>query len=148
MFTGAVMAGKSAHKSPEAGKEEGAGGGVLRTPDEREHRDGDEDAVDATQATPLGMNDGSVTLVDATVLQSKQQPMSSSCWGYLARGETRCNLHVREAKDGRINAHVLGRNLDCDIVVNDRRVSGKHCIIYCEYESIMARMRVYVEDIR
>ena len=104
------------------------------------------DAVEATQSTPFALNDG--TMVDATVQQQskQQQQQQASCWGYLARGETRFHLHVREAREGRINAHVLGRNLDCDIVVNDRRVSGKHCVIYCEYESIMARMRVYVED--
>lgn len=103
--------------------------------------------LEHTQTTPFAVNDG--TMADsATAQQARQTQAHASCWGYLARGEHKFQLRVREARDGRVNAHVLGRNLDCDIVVNDRRVSGKHCIIYCEYESIMARMRVYVEDTR
>jgi hypothetical protein len=104
--------------------------------------------VEHTQTTPFALNDGTIAEHSATAQQARQMQAQSSCWGYLARGEHKFQLRVREGRDGRVNAHVLGRNLDCDIVVHDRRVSGKHCVIYCEYESIMARMRVYVEDTR
>lgn len=104
-----------------------------------------ETRFDTTQTSPFVVNDG--TMVD-TVEQKSSISCQPSCWGYLQRGAVRINLDVREARDGKINAYILGRNGDGDVVVNDKRVSGKHCIIYCEYESIMAQMRVYVEDVR
>lgn len=112
------------------------------TQDDRESR---ESRLEATQGSPFVLNDG--TMMEATAQQTKASD-HSSCWGYLQRGATRINLTIREARDGRVNAHVLGRNNDCDIIIADRKVSGKHCIIYCVYESIMARMRVFVEDTR
>lgn len=42
------------------------------------------------------------------------------------------------------DVYLIGRSHLCDIQVNEKRVSARHCIIYCDYTQ--AKMRVFVED--
>lgn len=52
-------------------------------------------------------------------------------------------LHYR-LKDGKRDTYLLGRGKDCDIILENRRVSSAHCLVYCDYSS--PRMRIFVED--
>jgi pSer/pThr/pTyr-binding forkhead associated (FHA) protein len=58
-------------------------------------------------------------------------------------GQIEHKLMHRE-KDGKKDTYVLGRSRNIDIVVNNPRVSSKHCLIYCDYTE--ARLRVFIED--
>lgn len=46
--------------------------------------------------------------------------------------------------DGFKDRYVLGRHSSCDIQISDKRISSRHCYIYCDYEE--SRLRVFLED--
>jgi hypothetical protein len=78
------------------------------------------------------------------------EQLINQTWGILRRKggvckETDKEIHlnyriVHNVKD----SYTLGRSRTCDIHVDHRCVSSRHCTIYCDYTQ--ARMRVFVED--
>ena len=67
-------------------------------------------------------------------------------WGILRkkhRIDEEIKLEYRFV-DGIRDTYVLGRSRGCDIPVDNKRVSSKHCLIFCDYTQ--ARMRVYLQD--
>lgn len=66
-------------------------------------------------------------------------------WGLLRSMATFKEYKLlHRIKDGIRDCYTIGRNNTCDIILNDKRVSGNHCVVYCDYSQ--SRMRVYVED--
>jgi len=88
---------------------------------------------------------------------SDEQPSrgSSIPWGRLLSGSDYSRtqeLYPREVSiSGRdVDVHTIGRNRNCDIIVDDTRVSGFHCRLYRRWEqtpTLSSReFIVYVED--
>lgn len=90
--------------------------------------------VDTIQALPydLAITSTGDAIVEPTRL-----------WGLLQRQSDSFDLTHR-TKDGRRDTFIIGRNDVCDISVADKRVSSKHCLIYCDYSQ--ARLRIFLED--
>jgi hypothetical protein len=99
---------------------------------------------ECTQITPDDLN---VTLsqdVENNVIRSDK---SSEIWGLLVRknGETDIELLFRVHRERGDCSYLFGRSVECDIVIPDRRISSKHCLLYCNYK--MGKLCVYIEDI-
>jgi hypothetical protein len=66
-------------------------------------------------------------------------------WGLLRSMKTFKEYKLlHRIKDGIRDCYTIGRYNTCDVVLTDKRVSGSHCVVYCDYSQ--SRMRVYVED--
>lgn len=67
-------------------------------------------------------------------------------WGLLRQkgGEGKEYRLEHRIKNGIRDLYVIGRNPSCDIVIEDRCVSNKHCMIYCDYSE--PKLRVFLED--
>ena len=75
--------------------------------------------------------------------QSANQPCLEA-WGVLKRKDGGEDLQMKSGlKDGQ-RTYSIGRSKSCDMTVLDKRISSRHCLIYCDYDH--ARRRVYVED--
>ena len=72
---------------------------------------------------------------------------SMDVWGYLKRRDGAQELQLRHRiVDGKRDTYYLGRSqVFCDIVVDFKNVSKKHCSIYCDFSG--ARMKVYVQGL-
>ena len=68
-------------------------------------------------------------------------------WGLLRqKGGDQEEFKLRHRmKDGRRDTYVIGRSVDCDIMLPGQPgVSNAHCRVYCDYSQ--ARLRVFIED--
>jgi len=54
--------------------------------------------------------------------------------------------HVYVADGGPINEYSIGRTRTCDLRLDDARISGIHCRIYCEQTKGPGRLKPYIED--
>jgi hypothetical protein len=104
-----------------------------------------EETIPATQDyLDVDINDENTMDADSPTKNSASAS-HSNVWGLLRRRGTQEEYRlVHREKDGKKDTYVLGRSKACDILVDDRRVSSKHCSIYCDYSQ--ARMRVMIED--
>ena len=76
----------------------------------------------------------------------ERREASKRLWGTLHRlsNQQVFELTHRTTQDGKRDTFTIGRNSSCDIHVNDKRVSSKHCTVYCDYSQ--ARLRIFLED--
>jgi phosphorylase kinase gamma subunit/serine/threonine-protein kinase Chk2/calcium/calmodulin-dependent protein kinase I len=83
-------------------------------------------------------------------------PVISDVWGQLRRNiltpigstskseiEEEINLCHRFVNNKR-DSYLIGRSRSSDILVEDKRVSSQHCLVYCDYSQ--AKLRVFIED--
>ena len=71
---------------------------------------------------------------------------NENVWGLLRRKgmDQEHALSHRTTDRGERDTYRLGRSSNNDIVVENKRVSSQHCLIYCDYAE--ARMRIFVQD--
>ena len=87
-----------------------------------------------------------MTLQAPSPMRSNGEKPKSNLWGSLRRkgGDQKELKLEHRTKNGRRDTYSIGRSKGSDIVVEDKRISSQHCLVYCDYEE--ARLRVFVED--
>lgn len=91
------------------------------------------------------------TFVDETTMHAHESdpidaPLQTlEVWGVLKLKDSGKDLNLEyRNNDNRRDSYTIGRSRACDLKISEKRVSSKHCVIYCDYEH--ARRRVFVED--
>ncbi|KAJ1459989.1 kinase-like domain-containing protein [Pelagophyceae sp. CCMP2097] len=82
---------------------------------------------------------------------SGSDDVDEACWGRLINDFGVHELEAKASEGGKSeqDVYTVGRHGKCDIVVDEKRVSGQHCRVYREWEAragVAKRLVVYVED--
>lgn len=94
------------------------------------------------RAWPGRMSESATQSLDEGTLEEREEPAAEetgpSVWGHLKNlgGYAHHDLTSKDRTAENFNEVVVGRSETCDVVVDfDRRISGRHCRIYCRQAS-------------
>ena len=105
-----------------------------------------EDIIMANCGSNTQFEEGATQLFNDASNAAASAAAAVDVWGVLRRkgGDQEEFKMTHRLKDGRCDTFTLGRSRNSDIIVDDKRVSSSHCLIYCDYTQ--ARLRVFIED--